>query len=415
MKIFKEILMKKPIFAIVGIIFAFPFFIISAADAVSDEIYNTAEVYGTAPIVVLADAETDDSEVAVLKFPGNLNFLKLRHNNVDATLYGVVDFGYRWAGRSLQGEKSRWGLDSGIQNGSRIGLQGGVDAGRIRVEFLAEMGLGYDTEHFNAWNRQSYLSLIGDLGTFSFGRQGSALYQYSWDFDPFGDMFDSRMGTTYLMEARMDNLFLYKTPKWGPLSILAGFSHNIRGDEKVGNRDDIMAAIVAPRLDFDRLSIALNLQWLIYQNDQIPAMDGETVFSADLMASYDFSWFKLMGSVGMRNASLFDFSAAAGLPTANGLPGDTFQWLIGAEIPVFCEKGTIILSYINRSTKVWGTGDHARVSQFGAAYLHHLCRNVDLYLSYCYIHNNDVACQALSSDFLHGYQTVACFGAMLKF
>ncbi len=136
-------------------------------------------------------------------------------------LYGVVDAGIRYDKTSAR--NGVWSLSSGNRQGSRLGIRGGATLGPgMRAVYTVETGFNADDGTLGngsrLFGRQSWLGLESAFGTFSVGRQYSALYLSLKTIDPFriqeaGDM--QRMFAYGLAKldpfARADNSLIYST------------------------------------------------------------------------------------------------------------------------------------------------------------------------------------------------------------
>src|ERR1700730_16325238 len=106
----------------------------------------------------------------------------------NVTVYGIVDAGVQYkndgnpAGKTLS-------LQSGIQNGSRLGFKGTEDlGGGLSAIFTFENGFNVDDGTLGQGNRlfgrQAWVGLNGGFGTVKLGRQQTALYYALTEIDP---------------------------------------------------------------------------------------------------------------------------------------------------------------------------------------------------------------------------------------
>ncbi len=155
------------------------------------------------------------------------------------TIYGIVDEGFAYenagAGRVLR-------LDSGLQSGSRIGFKGTEDlGGSLKANFVLESGFAADTGGMAAagvlFNRQSYVSLSGDLGEVKLGRIQTMVYSNAAVFDPFGDTLagDSARLFNY-GGSRTDNTVNYSYNAANGLNGQAAYSAGETAGNSVANR-----------------------------------------------------------------------------------------------------------------------------------------------------------------------------------
>ena len=103
----------------------------------------------------------------------------------NVTIYGVADMAFQ--AESNSGKKT-YAVDSGEQNGSRLGFKGTEDLGSgLKAIFDMEMGVYLDNggSQGQVFGRQAWVGLTGDFGTVKAGRQYSPQF-YAWDaLDPF--------------------------------------------------------------------------------------------------------------------------------------------------------------------------------------------------------------------------------------
>lgn len=146
----------------------------------------------------------------------------------NVTLYGVADafLEYGKAGTTAAPVSVKR-LQSGGANGSRLGLRGSEDLGDgMKAGFVIEHGFlidsGTPASASTFWNRQAFVSLSGNFGSLSAGRQYSPLLVHQDTFDPslcttgYGSPYNSGVMRTF---SRVNNSVLYNTPKIGDLSM----------------------------------------------------------------------------------------------------------------------------------------------------------------------------------------------------
>ena len=132
-------------------------------------------------------------------------------------------------------------LDSGLASGSRIGFRGTEMLGNgLKAGFVLEQGILADTggsaQGGRTFGRQAFVSLGGAFGSVALGRQYAPGYLLTSDVDPFASGTVGQYNNVYLTEYRWDNQISYTTPSWGGLSVLAGYTLDVDGDESAANR-----------------------------------------------------------------------------------------------------------------------------------------------------------------------------------
>ena len=132
------------------------------------------------------------------------------HAETSVVLYGLVDMGVSFQTNSpnragTYSGDSKFGLVSGGQSGSRIGLRGGEDlGGGVQASFVLENGFesgdGKLSQGKRLFGRQAWLGLqSASLGYLRFGRQYNFSYDSAGVLSPFGagDFARATMGGSY--------------------------------------------------------------------------------------------------------------------------------------------------------------------------------------------------------------------------
>lgn len=155
------------------------------------------------------------------------------------TLYGVVDEGLNYSKEDVKVDGGKkvdqhtFGLDSGLNAGSRIGLTGQEALGNdMTVGFKLENGFDADTGAFSdkdrIFNREASLTVSSPFGRLSAGRMGgiaSAAGSYDIVYS-IGDAFDGGDNKIFGLakSARYDNMITYQTPMMGGLQATVQYS-----------------------------------------------------------------------------------------------------------------------------------------------------------------------------------------------
>lgn len=170
----------------------------------------------------------------------------------DVTLYGVVDYGFLYNYTDNQKadgtstDDNTFGLQSGVDSGSRWGIKGVEDLGNgLKVGFQLESGFNADdgtlskySEYQNRiFGRQATLSVYSDFGTLTFGRMG-ALSSAAGTYDvvySIGDAFDGGDNDVFGLygASRYDNTVAYQSPKFAGLQVTAMYSFKQDSNAKV--------------------------------------------------------------------------------------------------------------------------------------------------------------------------------------
>lgn len=279
------------------------------------------------------------------------------------TIYGLLDAGVvsesngNPVGNSLR-------LDSGNQNGSRLGFKGTEDlGGGLSANFVLETGLLLDTGGFDqgnlAFGRQAYVGLNAGWGSMRLGRQKTVSYDVLEALDPFkiglaGDA--SRMFS--LSGKRVNNSVAYLTPNLSGFNgeLLYGFG------EVVGNTQASRQWGLAGTYSNGPLYLGLSYT---NQNDAT-ASDAAKV---TLMGgTYDFNVAKLHMA----------YAINKGTGTL-----DTRDFMIGATIPF--DQSNVLISYIRKNDKFL---DNANANEIALGYTYALSKRTNVYTSYSRISND---------------------------
>ena len=153
------------------------------------------------------------------------------------TLYGVIDIGLAYqtinSSDNPQFNGSRFGMNNGIESGSRFGLRGSEDMGNgTRATFTLENGFdagnGTLSQGGRLFGRQAWVGL--ENTQWGFVRAGLQ-YNFATDFftpmDPFGAGFgQANMGTAFgsMNTTRYSNMLKIQSPNWGGFTAGVGYS-----------------------------------------------------------------------------------------------------------------------------------------------------------------------------------------------
>ena len=318
-------------------------------------------------------------------------------NNV--TLYGIVDVGLVHDSGSINGSAatgSSTRLDSGVSQGSRIGLKGTEDlGGGLKTSFLAETGFCADNNTTgycsggtagpgvngksvnsglyggNFMSRQAWLNLSGDFGTLSAGRQYTPGWGLTASFDPFGAGTAGQINNLFNASLyRANNSVAYVTPNMGGFS--AVYAHafgEITNNSKAVSGDTIGA-------NYANGPLAVGAAYLTV-ND--PAGNsGDLLKNTNLGASYNFGVAKLDAE--------YETTKSSPLGITNT---DASNWMIGATVPMGGGVGShLAVSYIDHNDK---TAVNKDATQVGVGYFYGLSKTTTLYTAYAHINNKNGA------------------------
>ncbi|XRK16433.1 putative porin [Elusimicrobium posterum] len=306
--------------------------------------------------------------------------------NIDFGVYGLLDVGYRYSDRNVDNAVSgRWGMDAGMQSTSRVGLKVKTEiAEGFNLGGILERSLKTDTgADGNGWNRQALVFIQNEkYGKIALGRQLTPSYLLAAKYDFFALNTDAGMDAVYKYVYRVDNMVSYQSPNWRGLSVLAGYSFNISGDEKTGNDGDISMAFISPTYKNGAFDLALNYHYYKYKESASSTLaDGADVSKLDAFAMYDFKYFQLSAGYGFSKASDYDFV----LYDSEGK--DTQQFMAGIKIPVY-KEWSLVSAYTWRETDVYNSSEKAKSSEIAAGIMYDPTEYLKIYLVYSNIINN---------------------------
>lgn len=292
----------------------------------------------------------------------------------NVTIYGVADIGIQRIDTNAAGAagEARWGLDSGMQSGSRLGFKGSEDlGGGLAGIFTLENGFGLDTGALGQggllFGRQAWVGLSGGFGAVKLGRQYTPIFNALDSIDPFGTgITGDGSGIIAVFRPygiRMNNTITYSAPSLG------GFNGQIAyGLGEVAGSTSAAAQLGA--------SIG-------YENGPINAVfayhDANTATgtgdarTAMLGATYDFRVIKA-------HAAYADNRDEVGA-TRTGRSRDA---MLGVSVPL--GAGTILASFTRHDDRL-GAGA-ADADFWGVGYTHNLSKRTNLYTSYSRVKND---------------------------
>lgn len=280
------------------------------------------------------------------------------------TLYGVIDLSMslesNGAGRTTK-------MESGVMNGSRVGMRGVEDLGSgYSTLFTLEMGVNADDGTSGQggvlFGRQAFVGLSGGFGTAKLGRQYSPIYTSQLNIDPFiggmkGDMTGTR-GWFNSGNFRVSNAVTYQTPTWGGLQIstLYGFGE-VAGISQASRQIGLAA-------DYLKGPLSISVAY----HDTKNATDTDTQRVAFAGAAYDLGPLKLHTA----------FDNARGFTTAK-----VRDYMLGVSAPL--GTGRLMASVISKDNRA-ATDADAR--QFSIGYRYDLSKRTSVYTSYAQVHND---------------------------
>lgn len=311
----------------------------------------------------------------------------------NVTIYGVADAGIRYRDNDGAANSKTWGVDSGLQSGSRIGFRGTEDlGGGLSAIFTLENGFSIDDGSLGQssaasssspaqtrlFGRQAFVGLAGSWGAVKLGRQYAPIRVALESVDPFGLGGAGNAANVFNVHGeRTDNTLNYSSAKIGGFSGQFAYSFGeVAGDTSTGRHLGVSGGYANGPLN---VIAAYHKQNLVNGGTattfpSTPAGDAKTAL---LGAAYDFGVAKLHAAY-----SRSEQENAAGVKSF-----DRDDLLIGVSAPV--GAGTVLASYIRRSDDVAGTGGASRdANQIALGYLHNLSKRTNLYTMYARTRND---------------------------
>lgn len=328
------------------------------------------------------------------------------------TLYGVVDEGLNYTKEDVKVNSVRhvdehtFGLDSGLNAASRIGLTGQEALGNgMTVGFKLENGFKADTgalgDKNRLFDREASLSVMTPLGRLSAGRMGgvaSAAGSYDIVY-AIGDAFDGGDNKIFGLakSARYDNMLTYQTPVMGGLQATVQYSFKKnstdpnRLDAREGSKNAnryTSAALTGSYGPFNAV-LAYELQdyGSNYAASKMPSKDGQAIY---LGGNYDFGvakafamaqYFKGQEAIDAMTA----IDAAKPINPTAGFKG--YGLHLGTIVPVCAGHLTIGGYYVDGQAEFEKTADRDN-DYIGIAtkYVYPLSRRTSLYAGAGYAH-----------------------------
>ena len=328
------------------------------------------------------------------------------------TLYGVVDEGLNYTKEDVKVNGVRhvdehtFGLDSGLNAASRIGLTGREALGNgMTVGFKLENGFKADTgalgDKNRLFDREASLSVMTPLGRLSAGRMGgvaSAAGSYDIVY-AIGDAFDGGDNKIFGLakSARYDNMLTYQTPVMGGLQATVQYSFKMnstdpnRLDAREGSKNAnryTSAALTGSYGPFNAV-LAYELQdyGSNYAASKMPSKDGQAIY---LGGNYDFGvakafamaqYFKGQEAI----AAMTAIDAAKPINPTAGFKG--YGLHLGTILPVCAGHLTIGGYYVDGQAEFEKTADRDN-DYIGIAtkYVYPLSRRTSLYAGAGYAH-----------------------------
>ena len=292
----------------------------------------------------------------------------------NVTIYGVADVGIQRIDTSAT--SARWGLDSGIQSGSRLGFKGSEDlGGGLSAIFTLESGYNIDTgtsaQGGRLFGRQAFVGLSGGFGAVKFGRQYTPIFIAHDTIDPFGTgIIGDGSGISAVFNPygiRMDNTINYSLTA-GPISgqVAYGFGE-VAGDNSAGRQ-------IGASLGYANGPLTVVGAYHTANSPTVGSQaDASTAFIGGV---FDFRVVKLHGA----------FADNRGDSATGATAIRDRDYMLGVSAPIG-GAGNVMASYTRHDQRLTGLGG-ADASYWALGYTHNLSKRTNLYTSYSTIRND---------------------------
>lgn len=366
-------------------------------------------------------------------------------------LYGVLDTGlsYTHVSRDAIGAQpslsnAQFGMDTGVQSGSRWGIKGSDALGGGWVaSFDLESGFsslnGESSQGGRLFGRRAVIALSqDDFGDMVAGRQTTISTNYFGEIDPLYLSYgQANMGASFgsVNTVRYDSLIQYETPRLAGLQAGIGYSFNTGNSglyasdgrpvsaprsDYYGTNANMRALTIAAQYDRGPVGLAVSYD-RAFAAHQIPAPTGTgTISNPDgasptawiVGATYDFKVVKVAAAFGRTYDGAFSGNgpgnglSGSGLETETGGAGvlfqsgfDTQSTMVGFTVPLSGPGTQLMFSWQTQTPKgaLASRADLATQSIFGMAYTYGLSKRTNLYFWGSYGHNFQMLSTAKSS------------------
>ncbi len=332
------------------------------------------------------------------------------------TLYGIIDLGVQWNESGINTgtsslpnwqQESAWGVDSGYQSGSRLGLRGSEALGRAwNAVFTLEAGFdastGMSSQGGRLFGRQAWAGLQNaSLGTIALGRiatpsSGSGAFDLWSPVDPFGCSWGvAGLGNTFIpcSTLREDNSIIWASPTWAGLKLAAQYSANIDTGETTPQGTNTSALNLGANWTWGPLFLAATYDVIAYADAGTsgrPGAGNPDQKMLQLGGTFDFKVLKIhAGWADQSNISTANTlgGVGSGVPSALVPVGigsyDNSAWMAGVTVPLLGGNLRGSYQYSDAKNAVSGLSQYEPdYSVWGIGFDYPFSRRTNVYLGY---------------------------------
>ncbi|MEO8410092.1 MAG: porin [Propionivibrio sp.] len=297
----------------------------------------------------------------------------------NVVIYGVADAGYVYGTDSyLDNTKSIHKMFSGGQSGSRLGFKGTEDLGNgLAATFRLESGINIDNgtpaQNGGTFSRWATVGLKGNSwGEIQMGRRDTFSDELIGGFDATTRSTTAQASPIMKDTGRWDNFFAYISPNWSGLTVKAGVSTDINGQEvdatpgvTANTRGYALAA------QYVNAGLKLGASYDRTKNQKTTGYSPDTGNQWTVAAGYDFKVVALSVEYGKINYAQ-ELGEVRDVRT---------QYTIGAMVP-FGPMNRLGLQYAHGKDSYNDAFSDDTQKMWGILFYHDMSKRTNLYVSY---------------------------------
>jgi len=331
------------------------------------------------------------------------------------TMYGIVDIGVTYNQRGVNigttalpniAQESNWGIDSGNQSGSRLGVRGSEALGR-NWSAVFDLEAGYDASTGTSlqggrlFGRQVWGGFRNaSAGTFVMGRiatpsSGTGDFDLFGSVDPFGTGFGLLgLQGTFIPSGslREDNSIAWSSPTWAGLKLGAQYSFNVDTGETAPQDTNTKAYNLGANWTWGPLFLAATYDVIQYASSGRISAGNPDQKMLQVGGTFDFKFLKLHAAYAdQNNISTLITPSTGGI--GNNLPVvvpvgignyNNQAYMVGLSVPLI--GGSLFGSYQWSDAKniisPAGAEFEPDYNIWGIGYTYPFSRRTNMYIAY---------------------------------